>query len=325
MQPAFSVILFTTLAGAGQGLFIALFLGECYALLTALPEPAKAFYSGGGLLAFILLLLGLLASFFHLGHPERAWRAAAMWRTSWLSREVIVLPVMMGVVVLYSIVHGVGFNPDLLTFAAGGSIRLSLALGVLGSLLALVLFLCTGMIYASIRFLREWASPLTVLNFSLLGAMSGFTLAAAWAALMQPALVRFFTLWALCLLLLAFMGRVSALIRNARLQPHSTLQTAIGIRHQRIQQKSQGFMGGSFNTREFFHKASVLMVQRIKQTFLALGFALPAVLLMASLLVEMPGLLLVAVIVQMLGLIAERWYFFAEARHPQNLYYQTVG
>ncbi|MCB1814395.1 MAG: DMSO reductase, partial [Candidatus Competibacteraceae bacterium] len=117
----------------------------------------------------------------------------------------------------------------------------------------------------------------------------------------------------------------SALIRNARLQPHSTLQTAIGIRHQRIQQKSQGFMGGSFNTREFFHKASALVVQRIKQTFLALGFALPAVLLMASLLVEMPGLLLVAVIVQMLGLIAERWYFFAEARHPQNLYYQTVG
>ena len=28
---------------------------------------------------------------------------------------------------------------------------------------------------------------------------------------------------------------------------------------------------------------------------------------------------------QQAGLLAERWYFFAEAKHPQNLYYQTVG
>jgi DMSO reductase anchor subunit len=29
--------------------------------------------------------------------------------------------------------------------------------------------------------------------------------------------------------------------------------------------------------------------------------------------------------VQYLGLLAERWLFFAQARHPQNLYYQTVS
>ena len=28
--------------------------------------------------------------------------------------------------------------------------------------------------------------------------------------------------------------------------------------------------------------------------------------------------------VQYLGLLAERWYFFAEANHPQNLYYQAI-
>ena len=44
-------------------------------------------------------LIGLGASFLHLGRPERAWRAAAMWRSSWLSREVIVLPAFIGVVV----------------------------------------------------------------------------------------------------------------------------------------------------------------------------------------------------------------------------------
>jgi DMSO reductase anchor subunit len=28
---------------------------------------------------------------------------------------------------------------------------------------------------------------------------------------------------------------------------------------------------------------------------------------------------------QFAGLLAERWYFFAEARHPQNLYYQSMA
>jgi DMSO reductase anchor subunit len=29
--------------------------------------------------------------------------------------------------------------------------------------------------------------------------------------------------------------------------------------------------------------------------------------------------------VQYIGLLAERWLFFAEARHPQNLYYQRMA
>jgi sulfite dehydrogenase (quinone) subunit SoeC len=29
--------------------------------------------------------------------------------------------------------------------------------------------------------------------------------------------------------------------------------------------------------------------------------------------------------VQAAGLLAERWVFFAQARHPQNLYYQRVA
>jgi DMSO reductase anchor subunit len=29
--------------------------------------------------------------------------------------------------------------------------------------------------------------------------------------------------------------------------------------------------------------------------------------------------------VQYLGLLAERWYFFAEANHPQNIYYQAMS
>ncbi len=32
-----------------------------------------------------------------------------------------------------------------------------------------------------------------------------------------------------------------------------------------------------------------------------------------------------ALLVQAPGLVAEHWFFFAQARHPQNLYYQVVS
>ena len=37
------------------------------------------------------------------------------------------------------------------------------------------------------------------------------------------------------------------------------------------------------------------------------------------------GLVSAAFAIQFLGLLAERWYFFAEANHPQNLYYQAIS
>jgi DMSO reductase anchor subunit len=37
------------------------------------------------------------------------------------------------------------------------------------------------------------------------------------------------------------------------------------------------------------------------------------------------AVLLTAFAVQFAGLLAERWFFFAQANHPQNLYYQAVA
>ncbi len=86
MRPAFSVILLTTLLGAGQGLFLAAFTHQAYSLLGVLsPLGARGLYGTAGAASLALLAGGLVASFFHLGRPERAWRSAAMWRTSWLS------------------------------------------------------------------------------------------------------------------------------------------------------------------------------------------------------------------------------------------------
>lgn len=300
MHPALSVLLLTTLIGAGQGLFIALFAVELLAPAAAGP----GFFVGGSAIALALCAGGLAASFFHLGHPERAWRAAAMWRTSWLSREVIALPAFMAAAFAYGLAHWSGTGP-------------TVAIGVVGVVLALTLYVCTGMIYAAIKVLKEWAHPLTLVNFTVLGCASGAALAAALASVVAPDLALPLAQAAFALTVLGLVTRGAALVRNARLRPVSTLQSALGIRHPRIVQKSQGAMGGSFNTREFFHGKSVGFVRGILVSLVLGVFVLPLMLVLIQ-----P---ILAVLVQYAGLLAERWYFFAEAQHPQNLYYRGVA
>ncbi len=131
--------------------------------------------------------------------------------------------------------------------------------------------------------------------------------------------------WALGLTVAGLVTRSAALWRNARLRPRSTLQTAIGVKHPRVVQKAQGFMGGSFNTREFFHGRGPGTLRAVKWLFIVAGFVLPVLLLAGGLAASSPQLLWLAVLMQFAGLMAERWFFFAQANHPQNLYYQAVS
>ena len=300
MRPAWSVVLLTTLLGAGQGLFLAVLVSG---LFLPLQGDFVVFATGASL---VICAAGLAASFFHLGRPERAWRAAAMWRTSWLSREVIAIPLFMALAAAYGAMLWLGMRQG------------ALLAGALAAAACLALYVCTGMVYASLKFLQEWHSPLTVLNFLLLGTASGLTLAAALASALDPAFAKTYSIAALTATLAAAAARGFSLRRSARLRPRSSLQTAIGIRHPKIAQKSQGAMGGSFNTREFFHGEPPSRVAAMKWGFLLGAFAVPAALLA----LQSPAL---AFTVQFSGLLAERWHFFAEARHPQNLYYQAIS
>jgi DMSO reductase anchor subunit len=312
MNPAWSVIFLTTLIGAGQGLFLALVGVDVAARLGFLtPSPAEFFVSGSAV-SVALLAGGLAASFLHLGHPERAWRAIAMWRTSWLSREVIVLPAFIAAVAAYGYAHATGLN-------------CSAWIGAAGVLLCFALFVCTAMIYICLKFLQEWHTPLTFFNFLLLGTASGLLLGAVMSAALSPALTTTLAVAAAVATVAGALTRGLALARNARLRPKSTLQSALGIAHPKIAQKAQGAMGGSFNTREFFHGRTVEVVRAVKWFFLAGSFALPLLLIAIALAGASPRWLVVALVVQYAGLLAERWYFFAQARHPQNLYYQAIS
>ncbi|MDH4274568.1 MAG: DMSO reductase, partial [Gammaproteobacteria bacterium] len=183
----------------------------------------------------------------------------------------------------------------------------------------------TGMIYACIKFIEEWHTPLTLINFTLLGIASGFVLATAFSVYTAPALVKFFGWWAIGLTLTALIFRAASLIRNKRIRHMSNLQTAIGVKHTKIQQKAQGAMGGSFNTREFFHGRSVMFLRSVKWIFIVLTFVVPVPLIFFALSGGAVALFALAHLLQYIGLVAERWFFFAQAKHPQNLYYQTIS
>ena len=309
MRPAFSVLLLTTLVGCAQGLAVAVALPVLWG---AAPQaPWLGFWIASLWIILGLGVIGLGASFAHLGRPERAWRAMAMWRTSWLSREVIALPAFLGVAALSLL----------------GLLTVQRWPGVLAALLiagALALWICTAMVYASVRFLREWATPLTVLNFLLMGLASGCVLAALLALWrFTPQAVNYGRAAAV-FLAAALVGRLAALARGRGLVAAGSMQTAIGVTSPLIRQTSKGFTAGAFNTREFFHGRSASWVAGMRWMFVLFGFVLPLLLLLATPQVLRSFGWTLALASNLLGMLAERWDFFAQVRHPQNRYYQAA-
>jgi DMSO reductase anchor subunit len=311
MRPQFSIIFFTTLAGMAQGLLFSLAILDfpvqifTQSFLSTFAFPA----------ALVLLGLGLVASFFHLGRPERAWRAAMMWRTSWLSREVIVLPMVMAVTVLgllYSLTNEI---PSWLWIAI-----------VIATIL---LWICTAKIYQCIRFIQEWSHPSTLINFTLLGITSGWMLLGVLVGLSDGTkefpLNSVMSGISFILLFVAFNLKIWIWRRNRSLRPKSNLASATGIKGTNIRQTSMGLMGGSFNTREFFHHQTENAISNIRKIVLLCAYIFPMILVAYSISSPSNLIFILALIIHFIGLLAERWMFFAEANHPQNLYYQRVS
>ena len=311
MRPQFSIIFFTTLVGMAQGLLFFIALANLHnqsipnAFLTNLALPV----------AFVILVLSLIASFFHLGHPERAWRAAMMWRTSWLSREVIALPAVMAVTVV------------IFLYASFSEVPQWLWIVLLFT--TIVLWVCTAKIYQCIRFIQEWSHPSTLTNFILLGATSGWILLelliALWGDTSAQLIDAPLSVIAFVLLFLSLNLKLWIWSRNRKLKPKSNLATATGIKGNNIRQTSMGLMGGSFNTREFFHHQTDKVIANIRKIILLCAYVIPMILMAYA--ITSPNFLVItlALLINYLGLLAERWMFFAEANHPQNLYYQRVS
>src|SRR3712207_91133 len=166
MHPALSVIVFTTSSGMGYGLLTLLGLGGAFGLLPAAPGFGIAAFA----LALGLVTAGLLSSLLHLGRPERAWRALSQWRSSWLSRE--------GVAALLTYLPALLLGLGLVT----GNAPLATITGLLAAAGAVATVWCTGMIYASLRTVRQWDHPMVPWGYLLFGGFCGAALLAALAA-----------------------------------------------------------------------------------------------------------------------------------------------
>ncbi len=298
MHPAPSVIIFTVTAGAGYGLLFWLALSRIASLAPAISNTQLVV---AGFIGLILVTVGLLSSTLHLANPKNAWRSFMRFRTSWLSREAVFAVLFYPVTLLWFITGGNGF------------------LSLLVALLAIVILLCTAMIYASLKTIRQWNNALTPVNFVLLGLAAGAVLLTLITLIQGTYTPRILAMAVAAIAAAAF----SKLIYFSWIgQPAGpTINTALGFTRATVQLLDVGHASDTFLTKEFGYQVDRAKIIWARIIAIVVGFVLPLVLLTG--LVGTPGVVhaAVAAILLMAGIFVERWLFFAEARHVVNLYH----
>lgn len=302
MNPAYSVILFTTASGAGYGLLALLgIVGFNHGQASSM-----AFGLTAMVVALALITVGLLSSTFHLGHPERAWRALSQWRSSWLSREGV------AAVLTYPVALAFGLAWTGLVDAA----RWIGPLGIATAVMCAVTVFCTGKIYATLKTIPQWHHGLTVPVYLVLAAATGAVVLAAIATSFgrfqwfQAALATALLLLALILKQL-YWSMIDAAL------PRHTTSSATGLTGS-VRQWEVPHTNVNFIQKEMGYVVARKHAERLRfHAAAALGLA--AVAMMLSLAWAYMSFLALAFAV--LAVVTERWLFFAEATHVVNLFY----
>jgi DMSO reductase anchor subunit len=304
MHPAPSIIIFSTLSGLGYGLAAVLGLG--------LLDPAALATRIAWVVALALIAGGLSSSTLHLGNPQRAWRAFSQWRSSWLSREGV-----MAVVTFVPLVVSAW-----LSVIEGRYLPLP---GLVGSALCLGTVFCTAMIYASLKSVQAWATPLTPLCYLLFSVASGFA-AASFFASGGAGDTRLLPIAAVLLVLAAWLAKWFWRRRMRDMQPLSSPETATGLGAiGRVRLLERPHMTENYLTREMGFRVARKHAVKLWRLALLLGAAAPVVLLLFAIagLTGVAAAIVsgVAVLSCLTGILVERWLFFAEARHAVMNYY----
>jgi DMSO reductase anchor subunit len=312
MNPAPSIVFFTTASGAGYGLLF--WLGVLRPLGLVPGWPAFGLLALG--LALALITAGLLSSLLHLGHPERAWRALSQWRSSWLSREGVAA---------------------LATYAPAGLFGLALIFGwpVLGTLAGLLAAAgavatvwCTAMIYASLKPIRQWRQELVAPGYLLFSAFSGAALLAALSGLAGRATVPALLAVALGVASLLLKRRYWQVIDAPPRAGTPSLESATGLgRIGRTRPLDPPHTEQNWLLREMGFRIARKHRDRLRPLALA-GFSAASALALVALPIGGAlgaGLLVLGAAAALAGLLVERWLMFAEATHTATLYYTGEG
>ncbi|HEY1796325.1 MAG TPA: DmsC/YnfH family molybdoenzyme membrane anchor subunit [Stellaceae bacterium] len=310
MNPALSIVFFTTSSGAGFALMMLVGLGVPLGLLPANPW----FGVTAMVIAGVLAVSGLVSSTVHLGHPERAWRAFSQWRSSWLSRE--------GVLAVLSFVPAAIFAFSWLIF--GKIWGFAGLCGIVAAAGSVATIYCTGMIYASLKPIRQWHNFWVVPNYLALGLMSGF--------LLLDLVERFWVPWPTVTAILTAIAIVVAwwfkeeywgFIDTSAAPSTIASATALG-RRGAVRILERPHTEDNYLLKEMGFSIARKHATRLRLIARLAAFAAPVVLTLIALVwAGNAGVVaaFIAVISAGLGLVVERWLFFAEARHSVTLYY----
>jgi len=307
MNPSLAVIFLTLFSGSGFGLM-------------AVVAAVNDFHIDGGfsplrtaiavVLALLLVTIGMISSTAHLANPKNAWRAFARWRTSWLAREGIFAVLFYPLAIAYlGWVFFMNTNQ--------GLVALILANGA--AIVALITIFCQGMIYACLRTIRQWHTPLVPANFYILGLALGTTILATMRLMVKGPDK---TLIGMSIALLIAAGVMKAIYYFWIGKPSgTTLQTATGFSRGKVRLLDQGHTFGTFLTREFSNCITPLTATRFKIAVYILGFMIPAGILILGLHEPIGIFALMAPLAAFVGIGMERYLFFVEAQHVVNLYH----
>jgi DMSO reductase anchor subunit len=326
MHPAFSVIFFTTLSGAGYGLWC----WSALAALSATVRPAPLLVALG--VGAVLVAAGLLSSLAHLGQAQRAWRALSQWRSSWLSRD--------GVAALLCFVPAIGLgvwlwlvwreptaanvtNAGLMKFAFVTPL-LALTL-LLGSLITVA---CTAMIYVSLVPVPAWRHRLVLPVYLLFAVLCGGLLLGAIAPQALDPFEGLAPLSGIALALALSVAKWRYWRAIDAAPPPAALGAAIGMPEREVSVFERPHTEANYLTREMGFVLARRHGRRLRRLALALFGPAVIVLLLPTLLLVHGGAQVfyaLAAASALLGAVLERWLFFAQARHVVSVYYEATA
>ncbi|WP_417514372.1 dimethyl sulfoxide reductase anchor subunit family protein [Minwuia sp.] len=304
MHPAFSLILFTTLSGAGFGALTAAWLTGRFLGIDGLQITA--------ILGFLMAGFGLLNSLLHLRSPARARFALSQWRTSWLSREGVLAIVTMLLAFVLIVASFLREDPFARDYDAWRFAGIALAI------ISMVTVRATGMIYQSIAAVPSWAKQPTSLIFLLFAATGGgmIALAAAGDASNMGYGVVLFFLFTVWYFKVTVWGRID------RMAPTATIGSATGLGDNDVRLFERPHVTENWLTKEMGFRVARRHAMKLRLVAVIAGGLLPAAIIALPLFDVAPHWLCwLAVPIHLAGVMVERWLFFAEAKHVQMLFY----
>ncbi len=313
MNPAFSVIFFTVLSGAGYGVWFWWALSGFGLGIVRADHGNIVAWVVASAIALILVTVGLSSSVFHLGKPQRAWRAFSQWRTSWLSREGVASMLTYAAIAAFVLAMKLQLVPATLASAA------CIAICSLGTVY------CTAMIYASLKPVPAWRHPLVVPVYLTFALQTGGLICLAIFSMEGDSFGPSLTALAILSLGTAAAAAMKLIYWRAidRIQlPSRESATALeGIGKVAVFERPH--TEANYLTREMGFVVARKHSRKLRMIALLLFAGIPLLALLAAALLPTTATiaLWIAALAALAGAFVERWLFFAEAKHMVMLYY----